>query len=44
MNNALGVLSGDQALRIGIEAEDIAVLCFGVFVAMLAALLVAKHL
>jgi|GEM_PF-3308771 len=44
VTNTLGVLSGDRELRIGIETRDILMLSAGVFVAMLAALLIAKHL
>lgn len=44
VNQALGVLSGQETLRIGFDAQDIAYLCVGVFLAMLAALVVAKHL
>lgn len=44
VNNALGVLSGDRELRVGMEPRDIAMLSAGVFVAMLLALLVAKNL
>ena len=44
VNNALGVLSGERELRIGIEQRDIVMLSAGVFVAMLLALLIAKNL
>lgn len=44
VNNALGVLSGDRELRIGMEPRDIAMLSAGVFVAMLLALILSKHL
>lgn len=44
VNNALGVLSGDRELRVGMEPRDIVMLSAGVFVAMLLALLVAKNL
>jgi hypothetical protein len=44
MENALGVLSGKEQLRIGIEKEDILLLSAGVFVAMLLALIIAKQL
>ena len=43
MENALGVLSGKEELRIGIQKEDILLLSAGVFVAMLIALLIAKQ-
>lgn len=43
-SNAFGVLSGEKELRIGIEPRDIALLSVGVFVAMLLALLIAKHI
>jgi hypothetical protein len=43
VQGALGVLSGDKELRIGIEHKDIALLSLGVFVAMLLALLIAKN-
>ncbi len=42
--NPLGVLSGQEELRISIEAKDIAMLSAGVFLAMLLALLISKHL
>lgn len=44
VGNALGVLSGDRELRIGIETKDIIMLSIGVFVAMLLALLISKHI
>ncbi len=44
VTNTLGVLSGERELRIGMETRDIVLLSAGVFVAMLAALLIAKHL
>lgn len=44
VNNALGVLSGDRELRVGMEPRDIAMLSAGVFVAMLLALIIAKNL
>lgn len=42
--NPLAVLSGEKELQIGFDTMDIAKLSFGVFVAMLAALLIAKAL
>lgn len=42
--NPLGVLSGEAELRISIEPRDIALMAVGVFVAMLLALIIAKHL
>ena len=44
VGNALGVLSGSKELRIGIEPRDIAMLSGGVFLAMLLALVIVKHL
>jgi hypothetical protein len=44
VGNALSVLSGDKELRIGIETKDIAMLSAGVFLAMLLALVITKHL
>lgn len=44
MENPLGVLTGEKDLRISIDRDDIIMLSVGVFVAMLAALLIAKHL
>lgn len=44
VNSALGVLAGERELRISIETEDILMIVVGIFVAMLCALLVAKHL
>jgi hypothetical protein len=44
MENALGVLSGKEQLRIGLEKLDILLLSSGVFVAMLLALILSKHL
>ena len=41
---ALSVLSGQKELRIGIETRDIVGLSLGVFLAMLLALAIAKHL
>lgn len=43
-SNPLGVLSGEAELRIAMEPRDIALLSLGVFLAMLFALLLAKHL
>lgn len=43
-NNPLAVLSGEKELQIGFALEDIAKLTVGVFVAMLLALLISKHL
>lgn len=42
--NALGVLSGTEELRIGIDTKNIVLLSAGVFLAMLLALIIAKHL
>ena len=44
MDNPLGILTGEKDLRISIERNDIILLSVGVFVAMLAALLIAKNL
>lgn len=44
MANPLGVLNGTEELRIGIEARAIVLLSLGVFIAMLMALLLSKHL
>ena len=44
VNNALGVLAGEKELRISIEQEDILMIVVGIFLAMLAALVVAKRL
>lgn len=44
MENALGVLSGKEQLQISLDQQDILLLSAGVFVAMLAALLIAKNL
>ena len=44
MENPLGILTGEKDLRISIERNDIILLSVGVFVAMLAALLIAKNL
>lgn len=43
-NNPLAVLSGEKELQIGFAMEDIAKLSLGVFLAVLGALLIAKHL
>lgn len=42
--NALGVLSGTEELRIALDPKDIAMLAVAVFLAMLLALIIAKHL
>ena len=42
--HALGVLTGEQELRIGIEHNDIALLCAGVFIAFLLALIIHDYL
>lgn len=42
--NPLGVLSGETELQIGFAMEDIAKLSLGVFIAMLLALIIAKHI
>lgn len=44
MENALGILSGNEQLQISLDQQDIALLSLGVFVAMLAAMLIAKNL
>lgn len=44
LGNPLAVLSGEKELQIGFALEDIAKLTIGVFLAMLAALLIAKHI
>lgn len=44
MDNPLGVLSGTEQLQIKLDQQDILLLSAGVFVAMLAALLIAKQL
>lgn len=43
-NDILDVMSGRQSLTIAFEPRDIAMLAGGVFLAMLLALVVAKHL
>jgi len=42
--NPLAVLSGEKELLIGFDPVDIAKLSLGVFLAVLAALVIAKHL
>jgi hypothetical protein len=43
-DNPIAVLSGDKDLQISFSLEDIAYLSVGVFLAMLAALLIAKSI
>lgn len=42
--NPLGVLSGEAELRIAMEPRDIALVSVGVFLAVLLALIIARHL
>lgn len=44
VNGALGVLSGEKELRVGIELRAIAYISAGVFIAMLLALILAHQL